>query len=396
MTLSRKNKTIFIDQEAASALKLVKEGLLSPVTSLMSEKQTQEVLDSGTINGKPFPFPFVFSPAGKRNKEVLKSLKIGDQITLISKKKPFAILTVEEIFHNDPKERIKYTYGTEDLNHPGVRQNLKRLGSIAVSGEYELINKKPSHYKQKVEDAKKRIYAKHTTALVMAANPLHRAHEKLIRQTLDSTDLLVIFLAKSHNENKLNYKMRKESLEYFIKNFLISNCAVIVPLESNYLFNGYNEILIDAIVAKNYGCDRLVVGKNHEGLGIFYDRNTDKSIIDKAIGLDIEIKLSNEYVYCNKCVTLVSKEVCPHGKHHHITYRSDSILKLLELGIIPPAVLVRKEISAFLLSKLFKNRFDNLEKLYSDLLPVEGLLKEHTEEDFYLELIKLYQTTSLK
>ena len=36
-----------------------------------------------------------------------------------------------------------------------------------------------------------------------------------------------------------------------------------------------------------------------------------------------------------------------------------------------------------------------LEKLYYDLLPIEGLLKEHTEYDFYLELMKLYQTTSL-
>jgi len=57
--------------------------------------------------------------------------------------------------------------------------------------------------------------------------------------------------------------------------------------------------------------------------------------------------------------------------------------------------LVRKEISAFLLSKLFPDRFQNLEKLYYDLLPVEGILEEHTEQDFYLELIKLHQTTSL-
>ena len=74
---------------------------------------------------------------------------------------------------------------------------------------------------------------------------------------------------------------------------------------------------------------------------------------------------------------------------------SDSILELLELGFLPPAALIRKEISAFLLSKLFPNRFKNLEKLYYDLLPVEGLLEEHTEKDFYLELMKLYQTTSL-
>jgi sulfate adenylyltransferase len=41
------------------------------------------------------------------------------------------------------------------------------------------------------------------------------------------------------------------------------------------------------------------------------------------------------------------------------------------------------------------NRFKNLEKIYSDTFALEGLLEEHTEEEFYLELMKLYQTTSL-
>jgi sulfate adenylyltransferase len=78
-----------------------------------------------------------------------------------------------------------------------------------------------------------------------------------------------------------------------------------------------------------------------------------------------------------------------------MSYHSESILELLEMGIMPPAVLVRKEISAYILSKIFPNRFKNLEKLYYDLFPVEGLLKEHTQKDFYLKLMQLYQTTSL-
>ena len=108
-----------------------------------------------------------------------------------------------------------------------------------------------------------------------------------------------------------------------------------------------------------------------------------------------EVKLESEYVYCDECTTLVSKNTCPHGQHHQVSYHADSILELLELGLLPPTILIRKEISAFLLSRMFPNRVKNLEKLYYDLLPVEGLLKEHTEKDFYLELMKLYQTTSL-
>jgi len=63
---------------------------------------------------------------------------------------------------------------------------------------------------------------------------------------------------------------------------------------------------------------------------------------------------------------------------------------------MPPAVLIRKEISAMILAHLFPNRFENLEKIYYDLMPGSGLLESQSEEDFYIKLMKLYQTTSLK
>ena len=47
------------------------------------------------------------------------------------------------------------------------------------------------------------------------------------------------------------------------------------------------ELIIDAIVTKNYGCDRLTISRDHIGLGMFYDANKDKSIIDRVVGIDI-------------------------------------------------------------------------------------------------------------
>ncbi|OIP57828.1 MAG: sulfate adenylyltransferase [Helicobacteraceae bacterium CG2_30_36_10] len=395
MTSSRKNKTLFIDREAASVLELVKDGLLFPVTKLMGTKESEEVLKTRLINGKTFPFPFVLAPSGQKNINVLSSLKVGEEVTIICDDLEFATLIVDETFQIDPKERIKHIYGTDDSTHPGVMATMKRVGPWAISGEYTLLNTSTNKNKNKIQEAKQNTDAKHTTALVMAANPLHRGHERLIRQALDTTDLLVIFLLKPYDVANLSYEIRKEALEYFINNFLPKNRVVIVPLENSYIFAGYNEIIIDAIVTKNYGCDRLTIGRNHAGLGMFYDCNSNKSIIDKVVGIDIDIRIASEYAYCNICRTLVSKSSCPHGQHNQISYHSDSILELLKLGLLPPSVLIRKEISSFLLSKLHPNRFNNLGKLYCDLFPVEGLLVEHTEKDFYLELMKLYQTTSL-
>jgi len=395
MTSSRKNKTIFIDQEAASALELVADSLLLPVTSLMSESTAQDVLNSGLIDNKSFPFPFILAPSGKKNEEVISSLQVGEEISIICNDKEFATLIVDETYKINPKDRVKHIYGTDDTTHPGVMATIKRLGSWAICGEYTIINKKENACRVIINNAKSLVQAKHTSAIVMAANPLHRGHERLIRQTLDDTDLLVIFLLKPYDSANLSYEIRQEALVYFINNFLPKNRVVVVPLENSYIFAGYNEIIIDAIVAKNYGCDRLTIGRNHAGLGMFYDCNSNKSIIDRVTGIDIEIKIASEYVYCDQCTTLVSKNTCPHGQHHQISYHADSILELLEVGILPPAVLIRKEISAFLLSKLYPNRFKNLEKLYYDTFATKGLLEEHTEKDFYLELMKLYQTTSL-
>jgi sulfate adenylyltransferase len=395
MESSRKNREIHLDQEAASALRIVKAGLLNPVTSLMNKTETMEVLKTGLVNGKTFPFPFILSPSGKTNEDVLTSAQKGEQLELFVDKKHFGHIIVDEIFEINPRERVRQIYGTDDLSHPGVQNTYDRLGKYAISGDYEIDHSILDKSKEIIDEAKARISAQHTTAIMMAGNPLHRAHERLIRQTLDKTDLIVIFLLKPYNEKELVYETRHESLEFFITNFLPKNRVVLIPLESSYIFAGYNEVLIDAIVAKNYGCNSLTIGQNHAGVGMYYDQNTHKSIVDKLVGINIDINIAAEYVYCNECKTLVSTNTCPHGQHHHISYHSESILELLKIGLLPPAVLMRKEISALILAKLFPDRFKNLEKLYYDILPITGLLEEHSEKDFYLELMKLYQTTSL-
>ena len=239
MTSLRKNKTILIDSEAISALELLDNGLLAPATRLMNSKESKDVIETGLIDGKTFPFPFILAPSGKLNAEVLKTLEAGEELTVLNdKEEVYATIIVEEIFEIDPKERIRQIYGTSDLGHPGVTATLSRLGSLAVSGELIIKEKKSCFCKDEIDKAKAMVGAKHTTALMMAANPLHRAHERLIRQTLDDTDLLVIFLLKPYTESNLSYDIRKETLEFFINNFLTKNKVVVVPLENSYIFAG--------------------------------------------------------------------------------------------------------------------------------------------------------------
>ncbi|WP_201352857.1 sulfate adenylyltransferase [Hydrogenimonas urashimensis] len=393
----RSEKTLYIDREALSTLALVQEGLLKPVDGLMDQKTAEEVTKSKCYKNHSFPFPFILAPKGRRNEEMLKSLHPGEKVILMVDHEPVGWIETQEVFEIDPQARVREIYGTQNPSHPGVQATLKRLGHYAISGHYHVEYPGYRQIKEKIQTAKNRIGAKKTSALMMAARPLHRAHERLIRTTLDRSDLVVIFLFKPYREDPaLPYDLRYRSMDYFVKNYLPASRVLIVPLEYTYIFAGYNEVILDALVAENFGCDELVIGQNHAGLGSFYDKNRIQSVFDHLKGFSIQIETAPEYAYCDICRTLVSNKTCPHGEHHHISYHADSILELLKEGLLPPAVLIRKEISAMILAHLFPNRFENLEKLYYDLMPGSGLLESQSEEEFYIKLMKLYQTSSLK
>ncbi len=395
MASSRKNKQLFIDAEALSTMALVQEGLISPVDKLMNEEEAKEVNRTKMYKGVPYPFAFILAPSGEKNEACLQSLEQGEVIDLVTDGEIVGELTVDSTFEIDPQERLQCIYGTADPSHPGVRNTINRIGKIAVCGDYRVEYPLVSSYLKKVKESIKAQNAKNVSAMMLAANPLNRAHERIIRQTLDQSDMVILFLLKPFTTYGLRFDIRYEALMRFIEHFLPPNKVIVVPLENSYIFAGYNELILDALVAKNYGCNRLVVGKNHAGLGLLYDKDRLNSIFDAAKGIKIEVTTIEQYVYCNRCRTLVSGSTCPHGQHHHIHYHSASILQLIDAGMMPPSMLVRREVSANILSTLYPNRFKNLQMIYDALVPNDGLMEEHNDEDFYVKLMGLYQTTSL-
>lgn len=397
MELIRKNKDLYIDIEAISSLALAKEGLLYPAVGLMDKSTALDVDTTGMLDGKSFPFSFVLAPSGKKNHQVLKNAKPKDTLNLINAhtKQKCGEIVVNEIFEIDPLKRVEKIFSTSNLSHPGVSDILKRLGTLAVSGEYYVEFDGVKKAKQLIQEAKEKVNAKSIKAVMMAGKPFHRAHERMIRLCMEDSDLIVIFLLKPYKHDIMSYELREKTIKYFVKNFVHMNKVIVVPFENTYIFAGNNEVILNSIVAKNFGCTSIAMGQNHAGLGMYYDKKSIKSIFDTLVGVDIDVDIISEFVYCNECKTLVSTKTCPHGQHHHIHYHSKSIMELFNQGLPPPAVLVRKEISAIILSNLFQNRFKKLEELYYDILPMNGLIEQHSEEEFYIELMKLYQTTSL-
>jgi sulfate adenylyltransferase len=395
MTSSKRNKSVYIDAEALSTLALVQEGLLAPVTGLMSKDEAEEVDRTHTYRGIPFPFSLLFAPAGRRNHDTIASLQPGETIDLISDGQKVGEMTIKEVFEIDQQQRLMNIYGTSDPSHPGVRNTMKRLGKLSLYGDYTVDYPLIRDTRRRIEQAIQRTGAQKISSMMLAANPLNRAHERMIRQATSESDLLILFLRKPFTDQGLRYDIRYKALTTFVEGFLPRNKVLVVPFENTYIFAGFNELILEALLAKNSGCTEMLIGKNHAGLGLYYDRNRLSTIFDTLDGLGITINTMDEYVYCDTCKTLVSTFTCPHGQHHHIHYRSEAILQLIEKGIIPPTILVRKEISASIIAALFPNRFDNLQDLYYSLMPSSGLLEHKSDEQFYIKLMELYQTSSL-
>ena len=390
MESSNKNK-IFIDKEAWITLSMVQAGLLKPIDKLMNKKEAEIANKEKTYKDHHIPFSFILAPAGRRNEEVLKSKP--KKIELFCENKKVGEIDVEEIYEIDPLKRVETIYGTKDYkNYPQVAKTLKRLGKYAIAGNFWIedtgIQKQLDLVKEKIKDLK------NIAGMTMHAKPIHRVHEKIMRMAIEKNDLLIVFLIKNLKEDEIPYSLRYNALKEIVDNYFPKNKVLIIPLLNTYIFSGVNEAILDAMIAKNFGCNKFIIGQTHKGLGIHYQADHLHSIFD-SMDLGIEIETINEYVYCDKCKTIVSVNSCPHGSHHHISYHSDSIFELIKTGLIPPTILMRKEISAKYLAYLYPNRFKNLQKLYYDISPNKGLIEESKEEDFYIALMKLYQTSSL-
>ena len=395
MESQKRNKTLFIDTEALATLAMLKEGIFSPVTKLMNAKEAKEVDETSRYNGSYFPFSFILAPFGKRNEEVLKSAQTGDTLYLVVDGALNGELTVEEVFPIDKKKRIEMIFATSDKEHPGVIDIENRLGNYAVSGSFKIQFDSTKNVLTQIETAKKEIGAQNITAMMISARPLHRAHERMIRSALESNDLVILFLLKPYREDSFNYEMRLKAMQYYINNYQPKNRVLVVPFENTYIFAGYHSIILDSIAAKNFGCDSLTIGENHSGIGIYYDQHGRNFYLEKFKEAHTTVKIVSEYVYCNVCRTLVSTKTCPHGSHHHIKYNAGFMQGLLNAGVLPPAVLIRKEISAIYLTALFPDRFKDLRERYANFFPSDGLIEEMTDEKFYLELMNLHQTSSL-
>ncbi|ASM36797.1 sulfate adenylyltransferase [Campylobacter sputorum] len=384
--MESKNKSININKTEYGILSLIENGILGKFTKLMNESEAKIAI-SGKFKDEPSPFTYVFAPSGCEDE--FQNLKSKDTLELILNDKKVGYIKVESVYKTKKEIADKSIFLVDTLK---TNKNLK-YGKYAVSGEIRVFDTSLEETKDKIFKKIKNNNLKKISAVMLRANPIHRAHERLIRIMIDKADLVIIFLIRTLSEDKLEFDLRVKTLKYFARKYLPADKIEIVAFENTFFFKDHVDPALECIAAHNFGANKLVVGQNHGGIGMFYDGNTPHTALDiYKKELNIEIIVMPEFVYCNECKCLVSTRSCPHGAHHHIKYRTKTLRDLLYNGIMPPSILMRSDISALILSELFPNRFKDIQKIYDNLFANKGILEKHDEKDFYIALMKLYQT----
>lgn len=347
---------IMIDMEAVITVEMIATGVLSPNEGFMNEANYKSVLSKGRLeNGLIWPVPLSFAPTGDRNKEVVESLSVGDEVALIDENKnPIAILLLNDIFSYDREYRASKLFGTTDRNHPGVDAIYRRMGNTALGGTLKLLRRVDWGPFEKLrlepKDTWKQFYEeknfRSVAGFITGANPLHRGHEYIHRNALEEIDgLLIQPLVEMAKREYTRHEFRMLSYRSVLDTYYPKDRAILSPLRVTYIFAGPRETVLHALIMKNYGCTHALIGRDHAGIGDFYDKYASHSIFGefspKELGIDI--RLFYEVFHCTRCNTLATSQSCPHDEKYRINISGTGIREMLRHGIMPPKEIVRPE-----------------------------------------------------
>lgn len=347
---------IMIDLEAVITIEMIATGVLSPNEGFMNEKDYKSVLREGRLaNGLVWPVPLSFAPTGERNQEIVQSLSVGDEVALVDEsKEPVAIQKIEDIFAYDKKERASHLFGTTDRDHPGVDAIFRRMGDIALGGPITLLRRVDWGPFEKLRlepiDTWRLFYEekkfRSAAGFITGANPLHRGHEYIHKNALEEIDgLLLQPLVEMAKREYTRHEFRMLSYRSVLETYYPKERAILAPLRVTYIFAGPRETVLHALIMKNYGCTHALIGRDHAGIGDYYDKYASHTIFDEYTPeeLGIDIRLFHEVFYCMRCDTPATTQSCQHDESYRINISGTNVREMLRHGILPPKEIVRPE-----------------------------------------------------
>ena len=89
-----------------------------------------------------------------------------------------------------------------------------------------------------------------------------------------------------------------------IKSYYPENRCKLGTLHTQMKYAGPKEAIHHAIMRQNYGCTHIIIGRDHAGVGKFYDPMAAQKIFDDYPELEISPVFFPPFFYCRKCLNL--------------------------------------------------------------------------------------------
>jgi sulfate adenylyltransferase len=184
-----------LDNRATSDLEMIAIGGFSPLTGFMEQADYESVVDNMRLaNGLPWSIPITLSV----EEAVAAPLKKGSLIRLDDDGGSFiGVLELTQKYSYDKTREAVKVYRTDEEKHPGVKVVYDQ-GAINLAGSVWLLQRAPHPQfpSYQIDPAASRTLFKEkgwkTIVGFQTRNPIHRAHEYIIKCALEIVDGLFL------------------------------------------------------------------------------------------------------------------------------------------------------------------------------------------------------------
>lgn len=328
-------------------LQMLATGALSPLGGFMDRTDYASVLDSGRLaSGAPFTIPVLL-----RSDQVPRA----GRVALEHEGGVVGTVDVTDVFDIDPQREALAVYGTSDEQHPGVRL-LNSDGRRAIAGPVTLLERPLSDFAQwdltpREVRAARAQRGWRTMVGFQTRNPVHRAHEYLHKVALEIVDGLLLHpLVGETKADDIPAPVRMRCYQALLENYYPPDRALLATNPAWMRYAGPKEAVFHALIRRNFGCTHFIVGRDHAGVGQYYDTYAAQRIFDEYQPgeLGIEILRFEHTMWCTACGAMVSRRTCPHPGERHLTLSGTRVRELLREGAELPVEFTRPEVAAVL------------------------------------------------
>ena len=355
--------TLRLDARAASDAHLIAVGAFTPLEGFLGRDDYASVVRAMRLqNGVLFPVPITLGAP----REWVKSLGAAREIALADERgEPLALLELDEAFEPDRELEAREVYRTTDEAHPGVAYLKSRAGELALGGKVTLLRKPAPRFAEHHRDPAelRALFAERGWRRVVAfqtRNPVHRAHEYLLRSALETVDGLVIHpIVGETKGDDVPAAVRVRCYEVLLERYFPKGRALLSVYPAAMRYAGPREALLHAIARQNYGFSHFIVGRDHAGVGNYYGTYDAQRIFDGLAPADLAIvPLFFEHSFhCRGCDGVASLKTCPHEPSERLQLSGTRVRELLAAGEKLPVEFTRPEVAA-ILSEAYRGKVE--------------------------------------